>query len=82
MQMTNISLLLVNLINFTSAKGHILEAERNNQVIKERVRAVFHHWTYKNMQKVMTQILVMDSAMKLFFFHQREGFQLIIVRDQ
>jgi hypothetical protein len=29
--------------NFTSANEHVPEAKRNNRLIKERVRASFHH---------------------------------------
>ena len=47
--------------NFTSAKEQVPEAERNNRIIKERVRAGFHRLPYKTIPKLMTQILVMDS---------------------
>jgi hypothetical protein len=55
-------------MNFANPQGHVPEAERNNQVIKERVRATYHQLPYKQMTKTMTKILVMDSAKKLNFF--------------
>jgi hypothetical protein len=59
--------------NFTSAKEHVPEAERNNRIIKERVRAAFHRLPYKKLPKVMTQILVMESTKKLNFFPPKGG---------
>ena len=60
--------------NFTSAKEHIPEAERNNRIIKERVRAAFHRLPYKKIPKVMTHILVMEST-------NREESQAILVQE-
>jgi hypothetical protein len=55
-------------MNFSNPQEHVPEAKRNNQVIKERVRATYHCLPYKQLTKTMTKILVMDSAKKLNFF--------------
>jgi hypothetical protein len=60
-------------MNFANPQEHVPEAERNNQVIKERVRATYHCLPYKQMTKTMTKILVMDSAKKLNFFPAKHG---------
>jgi hypothetical protein len=41
-------------MNFSNPQEHVPEAERNNQVIKERVRATYHHLPYKQITKTIT----------------------------
>jgi hypothetical protein len=60
-------------MNFSNPQEHVPEAERNNRVIKERVRATYHRLPYKQITKTMTIILVMDSAKKLNFFPTKNG---------
>ena len=60
-------------MNFSNPQEHVPEAERNNRVIKERVRATYHRLPYKQLTKTMTIILVMDSAKKLNFFPSKNG---------
>jgi hypothetical protein len=40
-------------MNFTNAQDHVPEAERNNQTIKERIRAAYHHLPYKAIPQIM-----------------------------
>jgi hypothetical protein len=61
------------IFNFSSAKEHVPEAERNNRLIKERVRATFHQLPFKTMPKVMLQVLVMVSTKKLNYFPPKGG---------
>jgi hypothetical protein len=60
-------------MNFANPQEHVPEAERNNLVIKERVRATYHRLPYKQMTKTITKILVMDSVKKLNFFPAKHG---------
>ena len=60
-------------MNFANPQEHVPEAERNNRVIKERVRVTYHCLPYKQITKTMTKILVMDSAKKLNFFPVKNG---------
>ena len=60
-------------MNFSNPQEHVPEAERNNRVIKERVRATYHRLPYKQLTKTMTITLVMDSAKKLNFFPSKNG---------
>jgi hypothetical protein len=48
--------------NFSSAKDHLPEAERNNRIIKERVRAAFHRLPYKRIPKIMTRVCYLWSV--------------------
>ena len=59
-------------MNFSNPQEHVPEAERNNRVIKERVRATYHRLPYKQITKTMTIILVMDSAKKVKFLSNEE----------
>ena len=60
-------------MNYASAQEHVPEAERNNRVIKERVRAAFHRLPYTAIPKVMIKILAMESTNKLNFFPPKGG---------
>ena len=67
--------------NFTSAKEHVPEAERNNRLIKERVRATFHCLPFVKIPKVMIQVMVMDNAKKMIFFPIRWEKEFLISRS-
>ena len=55
-------------MNFANPQEHVPEAERNNCVIKERVRAKYHQFPYNHLPRLMVKILVTESAKKLNFF--------------
>ncbi len=59
--------------NYANAQEHVPAAERNNRVIKERVRATFHRLPYTHLPRTMIKVLVMDSAKKLNFFPAKNG---------
>ena len=40
-------------VNYASAKEHVPEAERNNRVIKERIRATLHRLPYRRLPTVL-----------------------------
>ncbi|KAI2506113.1 Reverse transcriptase (RNA-dependent DNA polymerase) [Fragilaria crotonensis] len=60
-------------MNFANAQEHVPEAERNNRVIKERVRATYHRLPYRQLTKTMVKMLVSESAKKLNFFPSKNG---------
>jgi hypothetical protein len=60
-------------MNFANPQEHVLEAECNNQVIKERICASYHWLPFQQLTKTMTKILVMDSAKKPNFFPAKNG---------
>ena len=60
-------------MNFSNPQKHVPEAEHNNHLIKERVKATYHCLPYKQLTKTMTTILVIDLAKKLNFFPAKNG---------
>ena len=60
-------------MNFANPQEHVPEAERNNRVIKERVRATYHRLPYRHLTKTMVKVLVSESAKKLNFFPAKHG---------
>jgi hypothetical protein len=60
-------------VNYASPQEHVPEAERNNQVIKERIRATYHCLPYDRLPHIMVKVLVNDSANKLNFFPAKNG---------
>ena len=50
------------------AQGHTPEAERNNRVLKERIRSSYHRLPYKAPPKKVMKVLVVESARKANFF--------------
>jgi hypothetical protein len=59
--------------NYANPQEHVPEAEQNNRVIKERVRACYHRLPYRQMSKTMVKALVSEAAKKLNFFPARNG---------
>jgi hypothetical protein len=59
--------------NYPSAQEHVPEAERNNRVIKERMRAVFHSLPFKAIPKIMIKFLAMECTKKLNYFPPKGG---------
>jgi hypothetical protein len=60
-------------MNFANPQEHVPEAERNNRVIKERVRATYHRLPYRHLTRTMVKMLVTESAKKLNFFPAKNG---------
>ena len=60
-------------MNYTSTNDHVPEAERNNRVIKERVRATFHRLPYKMLPRVLIRFLAMTETSKLNYFPVKGG---------
>jgi len=58
---------------FSLPDEHEPYSERNNRVIKERVRATFHGLPYQSIPKIMVITLVMESARKLNMFPPKDG---------
>jgi ubiquinone biosynthesis protein COQ9 len=46
-------------MSFTNALDHVPEAEWNNQMIKERIRAAYHRLPYKAIPRIMIHFLAM-----------------------
>jgi hypothetical protein len=59
--------------NFANPGDHVPEAERNNRVIKERIRATYHRLPFTHLPKQMVIALVQESAKKPNFFPARHG---------
>ena len=60
-------------MNFANPQEHVPEAERNNRVIKERVRATYHRLPYIHLTRMLVKMLVTESAKKLNFFPAKNG---------
>jgi hypothetical protein len=55
-------------MNYVAAQEHVPRAERNNRVIQERFRAVYHRFPYSRLLCTLVKYLVMESTKKLNFF--------------
>eukprot|EP00529_Nitzschia_sp_RCC80_P035944 CAMPEP_0113453106 /NCGR_PEP_ID=MMETSP0014_2-20120614/7189_1 /TAXON_ID=2857 /ORGANISM="Nitzschia sp." /LENGTH=165 /DNA_ID=CAMNT_0000344495 /DNA_START=236 /DNA_END=733 /DNA_ORIENTATION=- /assembly_acc=CAM_ASM_000159 len=55
-------------MDFVAPQTPVGQAERNNRVIKERIRATFHRLPFDRLPKLMLVTLVMESAKKLNWF--------------
>jgi hypothetical protein len=51
-------------MNFSNPQEHVPEAEQNNRVIKERIRATYYRLPCSQLTKTMTKILVMELTKK------------------
>ena len=60
-------------MNIASAQEHVPEAERNNRVLKERIRAAFHSVPFKALPIPMLRNMCMEAARKLNFFPAAGG---------
>jgi predicted RNA-binding protein len=60
-------------MNFTNAQDHVPEAERNNQTIKERIRAAHHRLPYKALPRIMIRYLAMYQVNQLNLFPVKGG---------
>ena len=60
-------------MNCCNAGDHVPEAERNNRVIKERVRIAFHVLPFKILPRVMVKALVHVATVRLNWFPVKLG---------
>jgi hypothetical protein len=60
-------------MNFTNALDHIPEAERNNRMIKERVRAAYRRLPYKALPRQLIWYLVTTQVSKFSLFPAKGG---------
>ena len=60
-------------MDYVLPQQHFKQAEQNNCVVKEHVRATYHSLPYKNIPKVMIKYLAMDCIRKLNYFPVKEG---------
>jgi Zn ribbon nucleic-acid-binding protein len=60
-------------MNYTNAQDHVPEAERNNIMIKECVRAGFHHLPYKKVPRTMLKYLAITQINHLNIFPAKGG---------
>lgn len=60
-------------MNFTNPQEHVPEAERNNRVIKERVRALYHRLPFQRLPRILIRAMVQEAAKKLNFFPAKHG---------
>ena len=60
-------------MNYTSKEEHVPEAERNNRMIGERIRAAYHLLPYKAIPKVMLRTLAMVCTHQLNLFPAKGG---------
>jgi hypothetical protein len=60
-------------MNLTNAQDHVPEAERNNQTIKERIRAAYHRLPHKAVPQIMINYLAMIQANQLNLFPLKGG---------
>jgi hypothetical protein len=51
-------------MHYTAAQEHVPEAERNNRVIKEQFRAVYHRLPYTHLPRILVKYLAYESARK------------------
>jgi hypothetical protein len=60
-------------MHYTAAQEHVPEAERNNRVIKEQFRAVYHRLPYTQLPPILVKYLTYGSARKPNIFPVRQG---------
>ena len=59
--------------NLASAGAHAPRAERNNRLIKERVRAAYHQLPYERLPKKLLIAMAMQATTKLNYFPAKHG---------
>ena len=60
-------------MEYCATNKHVPEAERNNRVLKERIRAAFHRLPFQALPKQVLKVLVMETARKLNYFPAKYG---------
>jgi hypothetical protein len=61
-------------MHYAAAQEHVPEAERNNRVIKEQFRAVYHRLPYTHLPRILVKYLTYESARKPNIFPAPQGF--------
>jgi len=64
---------LIIRVNYANPQEHVPRAERNNRVIQERVRAMYHHMPYVHLPRVLVKYIRMEVPRKLNYFPARYG---------
>ena len=67
-----ISIYKIN-VHSVPAQLHVSKAERNIQVIKERVRSSVHYLPYEKIPKIILLYIVQEAANKLNYFPVKNG---------
>jgi hypothetical protein len=60
-------------VHYAAAQEHVPEAERNNRVIKEQFRAVYHRLPFTHLPRILVKYLTYESARKPNIFPARQG---------
>ena len=60
-------------MNYAIAQEHVPRAERNNRVIQERVRALYHRFPFTDLPRILVKHSVIESTKKLNFFPNKYG---------
>ena len=60
-------------MNYANPGDHVSQAERNNQVIKERIHGSFHRLPYRAIPKVMLHKLALREGSNLNHFPVKGG---------
>jgi hypothetical protein len=60
-------------MHYAAAQEHVPEAERNDRVIKEQSRAVYHQLPYTHLPRILVKYLTWESARKPNIFPARQG---------
>ena len=71
--MTKVEEKMQVIMNYANPGDHVPQAERNNQVIKERFRVHYHRMPYKKIPKIMIQYLAMQVTHTMNYFPAKNG---------
>ena len=74
-----ISIYKIN-VHSVPAQAHVSKAERNIQVIKERMRSNVHYLPYKKIPKNILIYIVQEAANKLNYFPVKKVFHHITLQ--
>ena len=64
---------LVITVNYATPNEHVQRAERNNRVIKERIRASYFRLPFLHLPRILIKYVVSGSTKKLNFFPNKNG---------
>ena len=60
-------------VNYANPQEHVPRAERNNRVIQERVRAMYHHMPFVHLPRILVKYMGMEAPRKMNYFPARYG---------
>ena len=60
-------------MNYANPGDHVPEIERNNRLLKERIRIAYHRLPYTNLPRVMVEYLAMVVAFQVNIFPAKNG---------